>query len=274
MKVVRTTGLALLVAMSASAAIALPPEADGDRAGWYLAPMYSSVSFDDSRADAGATGYALAFGYRWRWIGVEARGEYIEALTFVDRFTVPGSGPTDPPEERRETGEASLASGQLAVLVQPARLFGARERLAFFERIYATAGAGMVKFQNSGERRRDQKSFPYEGGVGYLQPFRLWGLGLALRAEVLYRLDPDPREPASEPNPQQQYEDLVYRVGIQVPLSASTPAAAPSVTVVPPAFADADGDGVVDPMDQCADTPANSLVNNKGCVPEPARSAP
>ena len=273
MKSVRTAGL-LLVAMNAPAALALPPEPDGDRAGWYLTPMYSSVSFDDSRADAGATGYALAFGYRWRWIGVEARGEYVEALTFVDRFTVPGPGPTDPPEERRETGEASLASGQVAVLVQPARLLGSLERLAFLERAYATVGAGMVKRQNSGDRRQDEKAFPYEGGLGYLQPFRLWGFGLALRAEAIYRLDPDPREPDSEPNPQQRYEDLVFRVGIQLPLSPPAPAAAPSVTVVPPAFTDADGDGVVDTMDQCTDTPANSLVNNKGCVPEPARSAP
>lgn len=267
-------GLALVAALGAQAVWALPPEPDGDRAGWYLTPMYASVSFDDSRADAEASGYALAFGYRWRWIGVEARGEYVEALTFVDRYTVPGPGPGDPPEERRESGEASLSAGHLSVLVQPARWFGPLERLAFLERGYATVGAGMVKFQNSGERRADEKSFPYEGGLGYLQPFRLWGLGLALRAEALYRLDPDPPAPASEPNPQQRYEDLMYRVGIQIPLSPSPQPAPAPVTVVPPAFADADGDGVVDAMDRCPETPADSLVNNKGCDPVTSRSAP
>lgn len=274
MRSARNTGLALLAAIGAHAAHALPPEPDGDRAGWYLTPLYSSVSFDDSRADADASGYALAFGHRWHWVGVEARGEYVEALTFVDRYTVPGSNPGDPPEERRETGEASLAAGHLSLLVQPARLFGPLGRLTFLGRGYAVAGAGMVKFQNSGERRNDEKSFPYEGGLGYLHPFRLWGLGVALRAEVIYRLDPAPREPASEPNPQQRYEDLVYRVGLQVPLSPSSAAAPEPVTVVPTVFADADGDGVVDAMDRCAETPADSLVNNKGCVAAPPPSAP
>ena len=268
------TTLALAATVIAQSASALPPEPDGDRPGWYVTPMYSSVTFDNSRGDAGATGYALAFGYRWTWIGAEARGEYAESLTFVDHFTVPGSGPGDPPEERSEPGEASLTSGQLALLIQPIRAFGPLERLTFLERIYASVGAGIVKLQNSGQHRPDEKTFPYEAGLGYLQPFRLWGMGLALRAEAIYRLDLDPDEPASEPNPQERHEDIVYRVGIQVPLSPSKLPAAPAVRVVPPAFTDADGDGVVDAMDQCADTPANSLVNNKGCVPAPPATAP
>ena len=269
MRAVHSAGLAMAMAMALSApgAFALPPEPDGDRAGWYATPMYSTVSFDGSRGDGGASGYALAFGYRWRWLAVEARGEHVDALTFTDRYFVPGPGPTDPPEERRETGEASLSAGQLSVLVQPTRLFAPSGRLTFLDRAYATVGAGMVKFQYSGQRRADERNFPYEGGLGYLQPFRLWGAGLALRAEAVYRLDPEPREPASEPNPQQQYEDIVFRIGIQMPLSASSTAATTPVTVVPPAFADADADGVVDPLDQCADTPPDSLVNSKGCVP-------
>jgi outer membrane protein OmpA-like peptidoglycan-associated protein len=107
-----------------------------------------------------------------------------------------------------------------------------------------------------------------DAGLGYLQPFHLFGRTLSARAELRYRYDyQEPPRPTNAPS---TFSDLVFNLGVQIPLSGEEePAVKPAVTVVPATTGDSDQDGVPDDRDQCANTPPGSYVNNVGCPREP-----
>lgn len=266
-------GLLVLVSPARAA------ETNALRPGWYAAPLYTVLQFDRTRGSGDADGYALAIGHDWRWLGAEVRGEYTEALGYTDRYRVPGANPGDPPQERRVTSTARVYGGALAFTVEPFRILDARS-WPWLRGLYTTAGVGIVKFDVRRPRpeagadrplRGDSKHYPYEAGLGYRYAFTVLRSAMALRVQGMYRIDREPRDPGSEPDPQQRYTDLLFHAGVQIPLgkpAPEPPAPVAAPVVVPPAFNDADNDGVIDELDQCPATPEASLVNNVGCVPE------
>lgn len=117
-------------------------------------------------------------------------------------------------------------------------------------------GLGVVNNDIKGSS--DSDDLQIQGGVGLLT--RLWGERLSLRTDALYRW-----QDASEGS----LSDVLFNVGLSVALGAkAVPAAAPVVAAAappPPPPADSDGDGVIDSVDQCPNTPAGAKVDARGC---------
>ncbi len=124
---------------------------------------------------------------------------------------------------------------------------------------YILAGLGVVNTQVDGS---DSDDFQAQAGVGVLT--RLWGSRLSLRSEVLGRYQ----------DADDSLTDLFVNVGFSValgskaaPVAAAAPVVAAAVAAPPPpaAPADSDGDGVIDPSDQCPETPKGDRVGPQGC---------
>ncbi|MEQ1801329.1 MAG: OmpA family protein [Gammaproteobacteria bacterium] len=124
---------------------------------------------------------------------------------------------------------------------------------------YILAGLGVVNTDSDGS---DSDDLQGQLGVGVLT--RLWGNRLSLRTEALAR-----GQDASD-----NLTDILINVGLSVALgtkAAPVAAAAPVVAAAavapppPPPPADTDGDGVIDPSDQCPDTPKGDRVGPQGC---------
>ena len=126
---------------------------------------------------------------------------------------------------------------------------------------YILAGIGIVNTDIGSEDGDDLQG---QLGVGVLT--RLWGSRLSLRTEALAR-----GQDASD-----NLTDILFNVGLSValgtkavPVAAAVPvvAAAPPPPPPPPAPpADTDGDGVIDSIDQCPDTPKGERVGPQGCT--------
>jgi len=126
---------------------------------------------------------------------------------------------------------------------------------------FILAGLGVVNTDSDGS---DSDDLQGQLGVGVLT--KLWGDRLSLRAEALAR-----GQDASD-----NLTDILFNVGVSVALgSKAAPAAvaAPVVAAAPPPPppppappADSDGDGVIDPIDQCPDTPKGERVGPQGCT--------
>lgn len=83
----------------------------------------------------------------------------------------------------------------------------------------------------------------YSGGAGFL--LDLFSTNVALRGEYRYRTDnagPD------------DLSDNLLSLGLQIPFGSATPK-----------WSDADGDGVLDGIDRCPNTPAGTAVDAYGC---------
>ncbi len=124
---------------------------------------------------------------------------------------------------------------------------------------YILAGLGVVNTDIGSEDRDDLQG---QLGLGVLT--KLWGNRLSLRTEALAR-----GQDASD-----NLTDILVNVGFSValgskaaPVAAAAPvvAAAPPPPPPPPPPADTDGDGVIDPNDQCPDTPKGDRVGPQGC---------
>jgi OOP family OmpA-OmpF porin len=117
---------------------------------------------------------------------------------------------------------------------------------------YIAAGLGAINSSPEGASDRDHLLLNYGAGFKY---FILDDL-IALRADVRHLVDfPEPDN------------NLQYSAGLTFQLGKSTPAPEPVViTETPvPAPVDRDGDGVVDAMDQCPNTPSGIKVDAHGC---------
>lgn len=239
-------GLGLLAIAGVASADQRPPP--GLREGLYFAPMFSYSTVDSNRQTEDGDGYSLAAGYRWDFASLEVR---YESITLA----------------RNDQAEDAELSGAF-VGVQ----LGLLQALRVVTNTYGVLNFGTQKRKNHPGFAEDGDTGVIEVGLGNLFPFELFGLGFAVRLEGLYRLDTQqPPRAAGEPR---KFEDYLFHLGLQVPLSGRakpTPPVEPEpVAVVPPALTDADGDGVIDELDQCPGTPSGSLINNVGCVPETA----
>lgn len=128
---------------------------------------------------------------------------------------------------------------------------------------YVLAGLGVVNTEVDGS---DSDDLQAQLGVGVLT--RLWGSRLSLRSEVLGRYQ----------DADDSLTDLLVNVGFSLALGSKAAPAAVAAPVVaaavaaavpapppPAAPADSDGDGVIDPSDQCPETPQGDRVGPQGC---------
>lgn len=121
---------------------------------------------------------------------------------------------------------------------------------------YIMAGAG---YENVSDPRKESgkefESHPFlhgGGGIGY----RFGDNDLVLRAEVkLFQIIGGEKEEENE---------VIATLGIGVPFGAIPVPPAPKLAIV-----DSDGDGVMDELDKCPDTPKGVAVDGSGC-PLPA----
>lgn len=132
---------------------------------------------------------------------------------------------------------------------------------------YLTGGIGIVRNERKDPPRRKDTDPMAEVGGGLIVPINDWGVGL--RVEGLYRYVDYEHPPRVPGGPDiDGVEEKLANVGLYVPLSpppgsvASAPEAAP---VSQPDYPDADGDGVPDHADACANTPAGARVDGAGC---------
>ncbi len=247
------------------------------RQGWFTAPMVTYMKPDKSRCgvDPGVGG-ALAGGYRSDFGAIELWGQFLQLSHDDCTYQVPGQssplpiggGPTSVTEP---SGTLSLHGGGVDLLVGP-------YYDEWYARFFGILGFGVLQRQGHPQFPEDKATLFADAGAGYMVPFELFGLELALRAEGRYRFDVQPQpQPETVPPVKQVFRDVVVNVGLVVPLSSrpEPPPPPPPVQVVEVApVADADGDGVVDGADQCPDTPAGTTVNEVGCVPEPPPPPP
>lgn len=150
---------------------------------------------------------------------------------------------------------------------------------------YAVVGAGASSFINypvplppmpiTGYKRFI--SADLSAGLGYMVPLHIGSYKFAIRAEALYRVGDRFVERYTDfirdiPAPG-TFRDYSVQIGLQLPLRikhdapVTPPAEAEVVPVAAPV--DSDGDGVVDGVDQCPDSPAGSVVDATGCAPPP-----
>jgi OOP family OmpA-OmpF porin len=123
---------------------------------------------------------------------------------------------------------------------------------------YGVLGLGVLNTKRIGENANAMAN----AGVGFKKALN--ADGLALRADLRYRLDFDDHQVAG----QDRFGDWLLNVGLSIPLSEKTgpaPVAAALAPAVAAKPADSDGDGVIDSEDRCPDTPAGAKVDARGC---------
>lgn len=214
----------------------------------YLKGMGTYIIADDDRhVDDSFAGGLVGFGY--------ALSEHFNVEFDFQKLDLDGDGTFDGGE-----GVGTVAypdQDQTAVNVNLMNIYNRSGTFSPF----ILAGLGVV---NTDVGSDDGDDLQGQLGVGVLT--RLWGDRLSLRAEALAR-----GQDASD-----NLTDILFNVGLSVALgskAAPVAAAAPVVAAAapppppPPAPppADTDGDGVIDPSDQCPDTPKGDRVGAQGC---------
>ncbi|NGY06788.1 OmpA family protein [Solimonas terrae] len=155
---------------------------------------------------------------------------------------------------------------------------------------YGVFGTGMTRFFKyphgyspdllETSKHKDFYTVDVSGGLGYMFPLHGDSYDWALRAEVLFQLgdrflerENDFQTDIDAPG---TFKDIVLNIGLQLPTRKKQPKpekpAEDTQMVAPAAPVDTDGDGVMDPGDQCPDTPAGTQVNAVGCpLPPPCK---
>ena len=109
---------------------------------------------------------------------------------------------------------------------------------------------------------KDKFDFIANAGVGFVTgPVLKYG-SVRIRGEARYQYD----------NFERNYKDIRFALGVEIPLFGepepfTPPPAQEQVRVVevPTGLLDDDGDGVINDVDQCPDTPPNTRVDGVGC---------
>jgi hypothetical protein len=236
MKTLVSTFAALAFATPALASE--PAKNDPQSPGWYLAPFFSFVATDDQRGTGNGKGFQLAIGHHGEVASIELAGVF----------------------SSMSKDNAQLAGGQLALVVGPI------VDQEFLARFYGVFAIGAVSESNiRGLGYKDGSGLIGDLGVGYRQPMPIQGHAVNLRAEARYRADFQmPPRDANEPT---YFRDLVFNVGIEIPLSSPPPPPPPPPPpqVVPP----------VAPAGSPADSttqPANPTAQPAGQSDAPAAS--
>lgn len=136
------------------------------------------------------------------------------------------------------SGGAGLDQEHLGLGLDLQRVFRRAERFS----PYLHLGVGYLTVDRAGAVPVDDGAM-YSAGAGFF--LDLFDSNVALRGEWRRRIDT-----ASVSN----LDDNLFSLGLQIPFGPGTPK-----------FVDTDGDGVVDSMDRCPNTPAGARVDAYGC---------
>jgi OOP family OmpA-OmpF porin len=220
-----TVAMALLFCISANAA-----EVDNR---WYIDPMLSYINADHDRNAKDGPGIHLGVGK------AISQSWDLEANVVADKLD----------------GKHGSSSYEQTGIGLDGLYFFSRD--AIFSP-YALLGLGVLNTKRVG----DNANAMVNGGIGFKK--ELNDYGLALRADVRYRVDFDDHQIAG----QDHFGDWILNVGLSIPLGERTKPA-PMAVAIAPAVAvkpvDSDGDGVVDSEDRCPGTPAGAKVDAHGC---------
>lgn len=274
LKVLGVIALVLLAIPAAAQDETAGTRSGSFRPGWYVAPMATYMLVDSRRCNVDdGLGGSVAFGHRGDFASLELWGQFLTLSHGECSYTLP-DGPDsgsarDPVTE--PAGDVKLNGGGLGLVVGP-----------FFEnrilaRFFGIVGFGVIRREGHPQYRQDDTTIFGDAGLGYMQPFQLFGFDLNVRTEARYRYDvqqpPHPDE--QDPAPPHAFEDIIFNVGLQFALSPKpepVPEPAPEPVAVV-GVADADGDGVADGQDLCPGTAAGATVDATGCVQEAAAPA-
>ncbi|MDB5972341.1 MAG: hypothetical protein JWQ90_4791 [Hydrocarboniphaga sp.] len=194
--------------------------------GPYISPMLSYIMpVTRSRLDDGYGG-AFSAGYRWEYSAIEATGVY---------------------DMMGGDGNPKYVGGSINGLLFPFKSLS---------NFYGKIGFGGLEVRDYATNQgRSFSLTTVEGGLGYLFPFIGDTYNWALRVEALYRYGHrETRLNATEVDldAPANYGDVVFNLGLWLPLGKKAPVVAPApATVVPlaPACSDGvdnDGDGKID----------------------------
>ncbi len=121
----------------------------------------------------------------------------------------------------------------------------------------------------------DYKGWSVDAGAGLMTGIAIFGKPAALRMEARYRFEKSDDVLGDIDEGKDKFGDLVLALGVTVPLFWKAPAPPPApeqpVEVTAPVDGgdqgqtDSDGDGMIDSMDKCPDTPTGSQVDMDGC---------
>lgn len=236
---VRTLAVAGLAFATAAAADS------GDRR-LYVAPMASYLSADAERGTDDGLGFTLSLGKK------VASGLNLELTGFLVQMDGDDSLATN------GSSNATLKGFGAGAMIFP---------LGDFPEVF-----GVLAVQYGGAEKHpgvisDYKSTIFDTGVGYLLPLTWIGVDFDLRAELRYRMDSHSRPQVGKGGDKHFY-DGVLNIGAQIPLGpkpASETDEEEVVEVVELSPADSDGDGIPDDTDQCPETVAGAIVDDKGC---------
>ena len=187
--IARTLCTVALAAAGNALAEDAAPMSDASPIGWYVAPMYSYTRVDGERRADNGTGGLLALGHRGDNAAIELAAVYSRL------------GPSG----------GTLTGGELAVLI------GAPFEQEWLSRFFGVLGLGVLEEKDiPALQDKSSTSIIGEAGLGYMQPFRLFGFRMDLRAEARARYDYVSPPHNSAPS---HFQEVVYNVGLQFPLS-------------------------------------------------------
>jgi OOP family OmpA-OmpF porin len=208
----------------------------------YVSPMFTYTASDDDRATDNGIGGTISVGKKM------TSGLNLELTGFYQKMD-PEAGAAD---------AAELTGVGIGAMIFPS---------VTWPRVYGIVAVHQGQTDNHpttpASTDFSYKSTVFDTGIGYVFGLRdyLGGFDMALRAEARYRMDSH-HKPASGNGGKDEFYEAVFNLGVLMPLGDLPSEAAPPAEAAP---GDADGDGVADDADQCADTPAGASVNETGC---------
>ncbi len=204
-----------------------------DEGQWYFAPSLSYVVADDDRIADDELGLQLGLGQ------VINESWNIEFSAVMDTLEL-------------ESGASEFKQRGLQV-----------DGLYFFDRDnsidpYLVGGIGGLQTKFANDKNTNMMANVGAGVMHMLND------SISLRADARYRLDDDDKSVVTE----NRFGDWVVNIGLAIPFGGSkaAPAAAPvAAAMSEPVVMDADGDGVPDSKDRCANTVSGAKVDANGC---------
>jgi len=239
---------AIVLGLAATSALAADDETFWNAG---IAAVFGDYEFDDNNLGDTSTGFKLFTGYRFNSLfGVE--GAYHNFGDFEEDLDPPNPGG----EAKAEIDGFSAAALLFAPLAsEDLEVYGKAGYYAFDQEVVvrdasavesvvgSNSPSGLMLGAGSRFEISEQFAIRAEGDWYDINDGELWSLNLG-------------------------FEYLFGR-----PAKAAAPVAAPAVAAAPPPPpppppppADSDGDGVVDPIDQCPDTPKGERVGPQGCT--------
>ena len=214
---------------------------------YYFSPMFSYLKTDSGRGAADGYGLTLALGKKLTYgLNLELTGFFMQA----------GS---DAPAGVADNGSLNLAGVGVTAMVAP---------LTSYPNFYALFSVARGGADGQAGRVSSYQSTVFDSGIGYLHPITP---RMLLRLEARYHMDGDlpANTGAGAAGSNGDFYDGVFNAGVLIPLGSMEktlpPAEEAPAALVDTASADSDNDGVLDDADQCPDTPAGAVVDEKGC---------